>query len=79
MSSLRPSPAMASYVTDRIDSVETYQAIQEKRDSGFRLKGVMTLPDGRMNLIFHYEKKSGDSLIYLAFRNSRARSFSSHQ
>lgn len=79
MNSLAPSPTMAFYITDRIDNMETYQEIQSKKESGFRLKGSMILPDGRTHLIFYRVKDRQNYIICLAFRNARARSFSSHQ
>lgn len=79
MNSLRPSPAMATYITDRIDNIETYQAIQEKREAGFRLKGALTLPDGEISLLFLYDKNSDCSRPYFIFANVQARNFSSNQ
>ena len=78
MSALRPSPAMTGFVTDQIDSMETYDKIQEMKSKNFKLKGCLFLENGKMHLIFH--AKSDDTKVYnLVIKRFRMRSFSSHQ
>lgn len=78
MTALGPSPAMTDFCVDRIDSMETYDKIQEMRNKNFRLKGCLLLDNGKFHLIFHMQ--SDNPKVYnLAIKTFRMRSFSSHQ
>lgn len=78
MYSLRPSPRMQTCDVERLDRLSTYNSIQVMKNNFYRLRGCLTLPDGRIRLVFYEEFGKNEYVAVYRMTVRLTKSFSSH-